>query len=78
MKLFRSAKHDGQWFAFGQETGWVMFPDEVDGWQKRQPARGMDPLAVREVPIQLAFNAGIPGAPMSASRTSRPRLRAAA
>jgi hypothetical protein len=43
-----------------QRFGWVMFPAEVDGWQQRQPARGMDPLDVREVPLRLGFNTGLP------------------
>jgi hypothetical protein len=55
-----------------------MFPAEVNGWQKRQPAGGIDRLGSREVPLRLGFNTGIPGAPMSASRTSGLRLRAEA
>ena len=78
MKLYRSAKHETRWFAFGPEIGWVMFPAEVDGWQKRQPARGIDPLDVREVPLRLGFNTGFPGASMSDRSAGRPRLRVAA
>ena len=37
-----------------------MFPIEPNGWQKRQPARGIDPIDIREVPINLAAEAGIP------------------
>jgi hypothetical protein len=70
MKLFRSAKHDSRWFAFSPQIGWVMFPAEVGGWQKRQPARGIDPLDVREVPLRLGFNTGIPGADILASAPS--------
>jgi len=55
-----------------------MFPAEVDGWQKGQPARGFDPLELREVPLRLGFNTGIPGAPMSARSGARQRLRVAA
>ena len=43
-----------------------MFPAEVGGWQKRQPACGADLLDMREVPLCMGFNTGIPGAPMSA------------
>jgi hypothetical protein len=78
MKLYRSAKHDNRWFAFCPKVGWVMFPAELAGWQKRQPARGIDRLGLREVPLRLGFNTGIPGAPMSASSTSGLRLRVAA
>ena len=78
MKLFRSAKHETRWFAFCPEVGWVTFPAEVDGWKKRQPARGIDSLDVREVPVRLGFNTGIPGATMSAGSITRVRLRVAA
>lgn len=59
MKLYRSAKYPTRWFAHGVNVGWVMFPAEVNGWEKRQPARGMDPMDVREVPLRLAFNTGL-------------------
>jgi hypothetical protein len=74
MKLFRSVKHDTRWFAFGPGIGWVMFPAEVNGWQKRQPARGMDPLSMREVPLGLGFNTGLPGAIKSARSGARLRV----
>jgi hypothetical protein len=47
-----------------------MFPAEVAGWKKRRPARGLDPLEMREVPLRMGFNTGIPGAPMSAALES--------
>jgi hypothetical protein len=65
MKLYQSAKHQAQWFAFGPEVGWVMFPAEIGGWARRQTARGIDPLYLREVPLRMGFNTGIPGAPAS-------------
>jgi hypothetical protein len=37
-----------------------MFPAEPEGWQKRQPARGIDPIHIREVAIELALDTGIP------------------
>jgi hypothetical protein len=58
MRLFRSAKHETRWFAFGSQIGWVIFPAEIAGWQKRQPARDID--------LWLGFNTGIPGAYLSA------------
>jgi hypothetical protein len=60
MKLYRSRKYSNRWYAFGPEIGWVMFPASADGWQKREPARGLDPMDVREVPITLAFPNGLP------------------
>ena len=66
MKLYRNYTYPTRWFAFSPETGWTMFPAEIGGWAKRQPARGVDPLYTREVPLRLAFNTGIPGAPIEA------------
>jgi hypothetical protein len=63
MKLYRNANYPSRWFAYGPDTGWVMFPAEVGGWEKRERARGVDPIHVREVPVGLALNTGIPGAP---------------
>jgi hypothetical protein len=63
MKLFLSQSNSTNWFAFGSRTGWVKFPAERDGWERRQPAgRGAVPSDIREVPIHLGFNTGIPGA----------------
>jgi hypothetical protein len=63
MKLYRSRNYPNRWYAYSESAGWVMFPAVIDGWSKRQPARGIDPIDVREVPVQLAFDAGIPGSP---------------
>jgi hypothetical protein len=60
MKLYRSAGNPTRWYAYATETGWVMFPKEADGWQKRQPAHSVDPIDIREVPVRLALNTGIP------------------
>jgi hypothetical protein len=62
LKLYRSARDDN-WFAFGSVAGWVTFPAEIGGWQKRQPAPGVDLLDLRESPLRIGFNTGIPGAP---------------
>jgi hypothetical protein len=67
MRLYRSTKNATQWFAFNPVVGWVMFPAEIGGWQKRQPACRMNRIDIREVPLRLGFNTGIPGAPMFAS-----------
>ena len=63
MKLYRNNSNPNRWFAFSPETGWVMFPAEPHGWEKRQVARGIDPLRTRQVSLDLAFDTGIPGAP---------------
>ena len=63
MKLYRNRNYPNRWYAYSNSTGWVMFPAEINGWEKRQPARGIDPIYLRQVPVQLAFDAGIPGSP---------------
>ena len=60
MKLYRSRNYPNKWFAYSKTTGWVMFPIESGGWLKREPARGVDPIDIREVPVTLALEAGIP------------------
>ena len=59
MKLYSSRTYPAGWYAYSSQTGWVMFPSEEGGWEKRQPARGLDPIHLREVPISLATNTGI-------------------
>jgi hypothetical protein len=59
MKLYRSSKYSTRWFAYSPALGWVMFPAEINGWAKREKARGIDPIDVREVPLRLGFNTGI-------------------
>ncbi len=61
MKLYRSHKYLSRWYVFQPGVGFWMFPAEAGGWEKRQQARGLDPIDVREVPITLAVGAGIPG-----------------
>lgn len=63
MKLYRSINYANRWFAFSPETGWVMFPAEPGGWEKRVAARGVDPVYIRQVPLHLAFNTGMPETP---------------
>ena len=67
MKLYKSKNYPNRWYAHSTSTGWVMFPAEAGGWEKRQPARGIDPIDVREVPAELGFDAGIPGSPTPAA-----------
>lgn len=56
-----------QWIACLEDGTWVEFPAEVNGWEKRQTARGLDPLKLREVPVRMAFNTGFPEAERRAS-----------
>ena len=58
-RLYRSAIHPRHWVAYAPETGWVAFPNKDNGLEERHPARGLDPMHLREVPLQLAANTGI-------------------
>ena len=60
MKLYKSLTHPRHWVAYVPDTGWVAFPAHENGWEERHPARGLDPLHLREVPLQLAANTGMP------------------
>ena len=59
-KLYRSAVHHDRWIASVPGLGWYMFPARENGWEDRQPARGIDPLYLREAPARLAARAGFP------------------
>jgi hypothetical protein len=61
IKLYRSMLHPKYWIASVPGAGWMAFPARDNGWQQRQAARGLDPLHLREVPIGLAANTGVPG-----------------
>ena len=41
------------------ETGWVIFPARENGWEARRPGRGLDPLHLRQAPLQMAQNKGV-------------------
>ncbi len=59
IKLYRSAIHPRHWVAYAPGNGWVAFPNKENGWEERHPARGLDPMHLREVPLELAANTGI-------------------
>jgi hypothetical protein len=62
IKLYRDAQHPKNWVAYVPQVGWVAFPAAENGWEHRAPARGLDPLFLREVPLQQGFAAGLPQA----------------
>jgi hypothetical protein len=62
LKLYKSACHPRHWIAYAPGSGWLIFPANTNGWEQRQPARGLDPMHLREVPGSLAATAGFPAA----------------
>jgi hypothetical protein len=59
MKLYRSAIHPGCLLAYIPGTGWMVFPAKAGGWERREPARGIDPVHLRQIPLRMAANTGM-------------------
>ena len=60
IKLYRNMEQPENWTAYIPNTGWVVFPAVENGWERRRPARGLDPIHLREAPLHLAANTGLP------------------
>ena len=58
IRLYKCALHPRQWVAYVPGSGWVAFPAREHGWSERHPARGLDPLYLREVPASMAADSG--------------------
>ena len=48
-KLYQSAKYRGHWIACLEGFGRTMFPAIESGWERRQAARGIDPMHLRQL-----------------------------
>ena len=59
IKVFRDMEHPQTFVAEIPGTGWLRFPARENGWEQRQPARGLDPLHLREVPLSVAAGTGL-------------------
>ena len=68
MKLFWSRRRRQHWVAFSKETGLVIFPAEINGWQRRQPADDVSADELHEIPLRVAIGTGIPAARAMALR----------
>ena len=60
IKLYKSFCHPRHWIAFVPGTGWLIFSNREGGWARRQPARGVDPMHLRQVPYHFAAATGMP------------------
>lgn len=59
-RLYRSARDLQHWFVFEESLGWVRFPARINGWAERRPIGAVCGLDLREVPLWLSFNTGLP------------------
>jgi hypothetical protein len=75
LKLYRTSNDLNQWVAYCPEDGWVVFPARAGGWESRRPARGLDPMFLREVSPSLGVASGLPIPP---KEEPKPELPAAA
>ena len=73
-KLFQSTQFPESWIAKTPGGNWVCFPARQDGWLEQQPARGLDTIRLREVPLALALNTHIPGAPYTPAILKSPAV----
>jgi hypothetical protein len=73
VKLYRSAEFPMHWFAFSAQERWVKFPAQFGGWEQRQPVanQAIKQIAMRQIPLWLGFNTGIPGAPRFAMAVAK-------
>ena len=62
MKLYKSMNFPQQWVAYVPGSGWTVFPAREHGWDERRPARGLDPVHLRQVSVREAANTGLPAA----------------
>jgi len=58
-RLYRSTAHPHHWVAYTDETGWLVFPAKVGGWEARRPAAGLNPCELFETPLWLSFHTGL-------------------
>jgi len=60
IKLYKDTLHPRNLVAYVPGNGWVAFPAVENGWEHRSPARGLDPLYLRQVPLDKGTDAGVP------------------
>ncbi len=59
-KLYWSKSHSHHWIGYTDDTGYVLFPAQEGGWERRKPLYGVDIRSLRAVPARLSFNTGFP------------------
>jgi hypothetical protein len=59
-RLYRSERDLEHWFVHERSNGWVVFPARINGWTAHRQLRTVRGLDLREVPLWLSFNTGLP------------------
>ena len=59
IKLYSSRNYPQQWIAYVPDAGWLIFPNADNGWERRKPVRGLDPIHLRQVPLEMAARTGV-------------------
>jgi hypothetical protein len=59
IKLYCSKTYPQHWIAYAPDAGWLIFPKTDNGWEQRKPARGLDPIHLRQVPLEMAARSGM-------------------
>lgn len=47
------------WLVWSEDLGWVRFPAEINGWERRRPATNVARDILQPVPLGMAFNTGL-------------------
>ena len=43
------------WISYTPETGYLIFPAELDGWSKRKSFRGFAPYGLERSPVRFQY-----------------------
>jgi len=62
LRMYRSSRDLEHWYVLEDSGAWVNFPARANGWADRRPVRTVYGLDLREVPLWLSFNTGLPTA----------------
>ena len=75
MNLYRNPADADHWYTRVSKNVWLRFPAVVNGWMLRRQVTMMNFAGLQPVPRWLAFNTGMPKAPIQI-RSVTPRATA--
>jgi hypothetical protein len=70
LRLYRSTRDLQHWFVCDRSARWVRFPARINGWADRQAIRNIYGLDLREVPLWMSFDTGLPMAARKLGRAA--------